>query len=102
MVESLTRVCRICRSHELSSKPTGLGKGGCAFAIIRPSEVYKFYHAEPRTKNFVVIFYNFHAGFDKIKFMHIRMSRPKRLMVYLLVIAHNFCNNVFVDKLHCF
>ena len=37
--ESLTQVCRICRSHELSSKLTGSGGGGCAFAIIRPGMV---------------------------------------------------------------
>ncbi|XP_065892630.1 mevalonate kinase-like isoform X2 [Dysidea avara] len=34
--ESLTRVCHICRSHELSCKLTGAGGGGCAFAVIRP------------------------------------------------------------------
>ena len=34
--ESLTQVCRICRSHDLSCKLTGSGGGGCAFAIIRP------------------------------------------------------------------
>ena len=37
--ESLTHVCHICRSHELSCKLTGSGGGGCAFAIIRPGEV---------------------------------------------------------------
>ena len=37
--ESLTRVCHICRSHELSCKLTGAGGGGCAFAVIRPGEV---------------------------------------------------------------
>ena len=43
--QSLTQVCSICRSHDLSCKLTGSGGGGCAFAIIRPGEVYcTFYY----------------------------------------------------------
>ena len=41
--QSLTQVCRICRSHELNCKLTGSGGGGCAFAIIRPGEVNVMY-----------------------------------------------------------